>query len=227
MAASKGMNDFKIIRKAGNADGMMTATRDIYDKTQEIASLERGRQKADAFLDKVTSPAVRKDKMNQLLVTDPEVKAFYDALPEEERVKIDLGKPFHSGKVNDAVKQIQDEIRASGNLQMYGETAKNTGTKNINPVAPSVVSATIDRGVIPSSRTGRRIEEAGLKVIPLTSYLGDAAGTFYPAVTNKFVKKTSGVDPTIDGGVLPSSKEKADAEARKKENAVLYYISRD
>ena len=90
-----------------------------------------------------------------------------------------------------------------------------------------MISAAIDRGVVPASRTGRRIEEAGLKFSPITSYLGDATGPLCPAVTNKFVRRYSGVDPVIDGGVLPSSKEKADAAARKKENAVLYYISRD
>ena len=227
MAGSKGLKIARKFRRAGNVDNTMTATRDIYDKNEAIAILQRGRQKADAAMNKVTSPAVRKDRMNQLLTNDPEVKAFFDNLPAKEQAKINAGQKFSSGKINDAVKQIQDEIRASGNLQMYKETAKNAGTKNINPVPPSMISAAIDRGVVPASRTGRRIEEAGLKFSPITSYLGDAAATFFPAVTNKFVRRYSGVDPVIDGGVLPSSKEKADAAARKKENAVLYYISRD
>ena len=224
---TKGTRVLKKIKRAGNTDGMVTATSDIYDKNKAIAILQRGRQKVDAAMNKVTSPAVRKDRMNQLLTNDPEVKAFFDNLPAEEQAKINAGQKFSSGKINDAVKQIQDEIRASGNLQMYKETAKKAGTKNINPVPPSMISAAIDRGVVPASRTGRRIEEAGLKFSPITSYLGDATGPFYPAVTNKFVRRYSGVDPVIDGGVLPSSKEKADAEARKKENSMLYYISRD
>lgn len=227
MAGSKGTRVLKKIQRAGNIDGMVTATRDIYDKNEAIAILQRGRQKADAAMNKVTSPAVRKDRMNQLLTNDPEVKAFFDNLPAEEQAKINAGQKFSSGKISGAVKQIQDDIRASGNLQMYKETAKNAGTKNINPVPPSMISAAIDRGVVPASRTGRRIEEAGLKFSPITSYLGDATGPFYPAVTNKFVRRYSGVDPVIDGGVLPSSKEKADAEARKKENSMLYYISRE
>jgi len=227
MAGSKGTQVLKKIQRAGNIDGMVTATRDIYDKNEAIAILQRGRQKADAAMNKVTSPAVRKDRMNQLLTNDPEVKAFFDNLPAEEQAKINAGQKFSSGKISGAVKQIQDDIRASGNLQMYKETAKNAGTKNINPVPPSMISAAIDRGVVPASRTGRRIEEAGLKFSPITSYLGDATGPFYPAVTNKFVRRYSGVDPVIDGGVLPSSKEKADAEARKKENSMLYYISRE
>lgn len=227
MAGSKGTRVLKKIQRAGNIDGMVTATRDIYDKNEAIAILQRGRQKADAAMNKVTSPAVRKDRMNQLLTNDPEVKAFFDNLPAEEQAKINAGQKFSSGKISGAVKQIQDDIRASGNLQMYKETAKNAGTKNINPVPPSMISAAIDRGVVPASRTGRRMEEAGLKFSPITSYLGDATGPFYPAVTNKFVRRYSGVDPVIDGGVLPSSKEKADAEARKKENSMLYYISRE
>lgn len=227
MAGSKGTRVLKKIQRAGNIDGMVTATRDIYDKNEAIAILQRGRQKADAAMNKVTSPAVRKDRMNQLLTNDPEVKAFFDNLPAEEQAKINAGQKFSSGKISGAVKQIQDDIRASGNLQMYKETAKNAGTKNINPVPPSMISAAIDRGVVPASRTGRRIEEAGLKFSPITSYLGDATRPLYPAVTNKFVRRYSGVDPVIDGGILPSSKEKADAEARKKENSMLYYISRE
>lgn len=227
MAESKGTRVLKKIQRAGNIDGMVTATRDIYDKNKAIAILQRGRQKADAAMNKVTSPAVRKDRMNQLLTNDPEVKAFFDNLPAEEQAKINAGQKFSSGKISGAVKQIQDDIRASGNLQMYKETAKNAGTKNINPVPPSMISAAIDRGVVPASRTGRRIDEAGLKFSPITSYLGDATCPFYPAVANKFVRRYSGVDPVIDGGVLPSSKEKADAEARKKENSMLYYISRE
>jgi hypothetical protein len=224
---TKGTRVLKKIQRAGNIDGMVTATRDIYDKNKAIAIIQRGRQKADAAMSKVTSPAVRKDRMNQLLTNDPEVKAFFDSLPAKEQAKINAGQKFSSGKINDTVKQIQDEIRASGNLQMYKETAKKAGTKNINPVPPSMISAAIDRGVVPANRTGRRIEEAGLKFSPITYYFGDATEPLYPAVTNKFVRRYSGVDPVIDGGVLPSSKEKADAAARKKENAVLYYISRD
>lgn len=36
-------------------------------------------------------PAVRKDRMNQLLTNDPEVKAF-DNLPAEEQAKINAGR---------------------------------------------------------------------------------------------------------------------------------------